>query len=118
MPKTLPAGSIKVPGIARAFLANVRPDPFDERDLEYRPRLEPLPAALDRRSNADVLTQVGSSCTGHALATVVNTILGHQDPSRIIRVSPYMLYRAARRYDEFPGEADAGSSLRGALKGW
>jgi hypothetical protein len=29
-----------------------------------------------------------------------------------------MLYRLARRYDEFPGELDAGSSLRGAFKGW
>ena len=29
-----------------------------------------------------------------------------------------MLYALARRYDEFEGEADAGSSLRGALKGW
>src|SRR4029077_19364587 len=33
-------------------------------------------------------------------------------------VSPYMLYRLGRRYDEFQGEADAGSSLRGVLKGW
>jgi hypothetical protein len=31
-----------------------------------------------------------------------------------------MLYSMARRYDEFPGDADAdtGSSLRGAMKGW
>ena len=29
-----------------------------------------------------------------------------------------MLYHLARRYDEFAGEDDAGSSLRGALKGW
>ncbi len=33
-------------------------------------------------------------------------------------VSPWMLYSMARRYDEFPGADDAGSSLRGALKGW
>jgi hypothetical protein len=32
--------------------------------------------------------------------------------------SPYMLYALARKYDEFPGNADVGSSLRGALKGW
>src|SRR5207253_3568960 len=36
----------------------------------------------------------------------------------IERVSPYMLYRLARRYDEFLGEKDVGSSLRGAFKGW
>jgi hypothetical protein len=29
-----------------------------------------------------------------------------------------MLYAMARRYDEFPGDADVGSSLRGAFKGW
>jgi pimeloyl-ACP methyl ester carboxylesterase len=29
-----------------------------------------------------------------------------------------MLYRLARRYDEFEGEEDLGSSLRGGLKGW
>ena len=29
-----------------------------------------------------------------------------------------MLYALGRRYDEFPGSADAGSSLRGVLKGW
>ncbi|WP_164200421.1 C1 family peptidase [[Micrococcus luteus] ATCC 49442] len=29
-----------------------------------------------------------------------------------------MIYTLARRYDEFPGNADEGSSLRGALKGW
>jgi hypothetical protein len=33
-------------------------------------------------------------------------------------VSPYMLYALARRYDEFPGDADVGSSLRAAFKGW
>ncbi|MGQ0715980.1 MAG: hypothetical protein ACT4NP_01475 [Pseudonocardiales bacterium] len=33
-------------------------------------------------------------------------------------VSPYMLYRLAGRYDEFEGESDVGSSLRGAFKGW
>jgi len=33
-------------------------------------------------------------------------------------ISPYMLYSMARRYDEFPGSRDEGSSLRGALKGW
>ena len=29
-----------------------------------------------------------------------------------------MLYAMARRYDEFPGTEDVGSSLRGAFKGW
>jgi hypothetical protein len=34
------------------------------------------------------------------------------------RVSPWMLYQLARRYDEWPGERYEGSSCRGALKGW
>jgi hypothetical protein len=54
-----------------------------------------------------VYKQDGQSCTGHAVAAVINHALGHTTART--RVSPYMLYRLARRYDEFPGEADAGS---------
>lgn len=104
-------------GPSLAFMTNVMPDVFDNRDLEYRPRLQPLPHALDERpSQHFVLTQQGSSCTGHAVASMVNTVLA-TGPNPI-RVSPYMIYSLARRYDEFPGNADEGSSLRGALKGW
>jgi hypothetical protein len=134
MAKTLPPGSITLPHEATPFIANAVPDPFDERDLEYRPRLEPLPPTLDRRDPAKarfVLQQKGNSCTGHAVATVINTVLaraaraaqsangatkGKKAP--IILVSPYMLYRLALRYDEFAGEEDVGSSLRGVFKGW
>ena len=53
------------------FITNVMPDVFDKRDLEYRPRLQPLPHTLDERpSKHFVLTQQGSSCTGHAVASV------------------------------------------------
>lgn len=134
MAKTLPPGLIKIPGVA-TFVANAVPDPFDERDLEYRPRLEPLPPILDQRDETEkrvVLLQKGNSCTGHAVAAVVNTILarmvragqngrGEEVPPADIslpRVSPYMLYYLARRYDEFQGEEDIGSSLRGVFKGW
>jgi len=103
-----------------------------QRDLEYRPRLEPLPSTIDqRRPNKArfILQQTGQSCTGHAVAAGINTVLSNvaqqkqkkADQTRrpaVVRVSPYMLYRLARRYDEFPGEAEAGSSLRGAFKGW
>jgi len=41
MAKTVPPGTISVPGTG-TFVANAVPDPFDERDLEYRPRLGPL----------------------------------------------------------------------------
>jgi hypothetical protein len=124
MAKTVAPGEINVPNID-TFIANALPDPFDARDLDYRPRLEPLPATLDQRtadSKRYVMRQVGSSCTGHALAAVVNTVLargtGNGRPAEAAHVSPYMLYHLARRYDEFAGEDDAGSSLRGALKGW
>jgi papain like protease len=129
MAKTVPPGSITIPQLGR-FEANVLPDPFDERDLEYRPRLAPLEATLDQRAGPaerHVLHQEGSSCTGHALASVINAVLARpagtgtarrSSKASPVHVSPYMLYHLARRYDEFAGEEDAGSSLRGALKGW
>jgi hypothetical protein len=111
MPKTLPPGTVRIPSQPDALVLNVLPDPFDARDLEYRPRLQPLPPALDQRADRHVLLQQGNSCVGHALAAMINTVLR-------ARVSPYMLYYLARRYDEFTGEDDSGSSLRGGLKGW
>jgi hypothetical protein len=121
MPKTVPPGSVVIPGIGE-FVANAVPDPFDERDFEYRPRLQVLPAEMDQRDTSRrrvVLEQKGSSCTGHAVAAVINTVLAQSNGRRRIpRISPYMLYYLARRYDEFPGEEDEGSSLRGAFKGW
>jgi hypothetical protein len=127
MAKTVAPGEIDIPTID-TFDANALPDPFDERDFAYRPRLEPLPPALDQRTGSSrryVMRQVGSSCTGHALAAVINTVLarpsakgGRNRTVKAPHVSPYMLYHLAQRYDEFAGEDDAGSSLRGALKGW
>lgn len=102
------------------------PDVFDERDLPYIPRLDPLVPVLDQRRGAYVMRQEGSSCTGHAVATMINTVFASPELAQktngskptLKRVSPYMLYRLARRYDEFSGDADVGSSLRGAFKGW
>jgi hypothetical protein len=134
MPKTQPPSMLEIAGVG-TFVTNAMPDPFDERDLEYRPKLEPLPPSMDQRIEAAkyVMRQKGNSCTGHALASVINTVLarpavdsyGAPDPGDSTtappeppRVSPYMLYHLARRYDEFGGEEDEGSSLRGAFKGW
>jgi len=106
---------------------NALPDPFDEMDLVYRPKLQPLPHAMDKRAGVPVLDQTGESCTGHAVAGLIDTVLSEPLPDKpkhgaprkaMTKVSPYMLYAMARRYDEFPGEADVGSSLRGAFKGW
>lgn len=118
MAKALPPGEIVTK--AGEFMANVLPDPFDERDLEYRPRLQLLPATLDQRKCLIVLKQKGNSCVGHALAAMINTVLACTPDAKppLPRVSPYMLYWLARRYDEFKGEEDLGSSLRGGLNGW
>ncbi|HKF86074.1 MAG TPA: hypothetical protein VKB30_09840 [Candidatus Limnocylindrales bacterium] len=115
MPKTATPGTIEIPGID-TFAANAMPDPFDARDLVYRPRLDVLPQQVDGREGRHVYRQIGQSCTGHAVAALINHVLKARAARS--RVSPYMLYRLARRYDEFPGDADAGSSLRGAFKGW
>ncbi len=62
------------------------------------------------------MVQAGNSCTGHAVAAMANAALAARgDPAH---VSPYMVYALARRYDDYQGDSDAGSSLRGALKGW
>lgn len=121
MPKTVAPGRIAIPGIGE-FVANAVPDPFDARDFPYRSRLQVLPSEMDQRAvkaQRVILEQRGNSCTGHAVAAVINTVLAQSRPQdERLRVSPYMLYHLARRYDEFPGEEDEGSSLRGAFKGW
>lgn len=115
MAKTMPPGVVKL--AHGTYRVNVVPDVFDERDLDYRPRLQPLPKQVDvRPKDRYVLEQAGNSCTGHAVAAMINAVLTQQGDA--VHVSPYMLYRMARRYDEFEGEEDEGSSLRGALKGW
>src|SRR6476469_1474217 len=100
-----------------SFEANAVPDVFDARDLDYRPRLQALPNELEcRPDDRFVMAQAGSSCTGHAVAAMANAVLASQGDTT--HVSPYMLYALARRYDDYQGDADVGSSLRGALMGW
>ena len=111
----------------RSIKTNAVPDAFDALDLVYRPRLQRLPEQLDCRAGQPILDQTGQSCTGQAVAALIDTVLSEPLPAvpehgaprkTTTRVSPYMLYAMARRYDEYPGEADVGSSLRGAFKGW
>lgn len=120
MAKAVAPGDVTIAS-GESFMATALPDPFDARDLEYLPRLEPLPAIVNQRAARHfVLHQEGSSCTGHAVAGLIDTVLSRAPGAagKPPRVSPYMLYRLGRRYDEFPGEADAGSSLRGVFRGW
>lgn len=115
MAKTVGPGKVEL--AHGSFTANAVPDVFDARDLEYRPRLQVLPTQLEcRPADHHVTTQAGNSCTGHAVAAMANAVLAAQGDRT--HVSPYMLYALARRYDDFQGDADVGSSLRGALKGW
>jgi predicted alpha/beta hydrolase family esterase len=112
-------------------IRNVQPDIPDLRDRLYVPTLQPLPPTFNARPFVDpafrerVLHQGETqACTGFALASLIEKLhydtwadgqLG-DDP---VRVSPFMLYYFARRYDELPGEdEDGGSTARGAMKAW
>jgi hypothetical protein len=103
---------------------NARRDTIDFRDRMYEPTLVEVPTyrSLDdyRKANVPILDQgKEGACTGYGLATVVNYLLRTRNraPSKV-EVSADMLYRLARRYDEWPGENYDGSSARGAMKGW
>ncbi len=94
----------------------VRPDALDFRDLPFRPNIAVTPKPrlfpslrLEVKNQADT-----SACTGFALSLVVEYLLRRARRENST-VSAYMLYSMARRYDEFPGSTDEGSSLRGAL---
>jgi hypothetical protein len=81
-----------------------------------------VPATLNSLAKHDLRVrnqERTNACTGFAAAAVVDYLLRSSKRERTARVSPFMLYSMARRYDEFPGyKADGGSSLRGAMKGW
>lgn len=93
----------------------------DIRDRLYEPALRALPVAMPPRKSPRVRDQgQEGACTGFALAAAIDHLLaGNADTAKGKRlVSPYMLYRMARRHDEWPGEDYEGSSLRGALRGF
>lgn len=103
---------------------NARRDSIDFRDRMYEPTLVEVPVFRDlkeyRKVQVPILDQGREgACTGFGLATVVNYLLRvrQHEPSNM-EVSADMLYRLARRYDEWPGEEYDGSSARGAMKGW
>ena len=112
------------PSLRDKYKLDARRDTPDLRDLLYVPTLVEVPTEipLARYQNVGVpILDQGAqgACTGYGLATVIHYLL------RVRRVVPdtepvsqHMLYRMARRYDEWPGEKDAGSSARGAMKGW
>ncbi len=99
---------------------NVTPDKIDLRDRPYQPSVAIIPPpAFRAKTRLPVLHQGDTNaCTGFSLAVVVDHLLQQAGRKAEADVSPWMLYSMARRYDEFPGAGDAGSSVRGALKGW
>jgi hypothetical protein len=104
----------------RSRIRNVRPDTIDFRDLPFRPSIAvtPRPAAFPEIPLKIKSQGETNACTGFALSLVVEYLLRRSERERKAEISPYMLYSMARRYDEYSGAADDGSSLRGALKGW
>lgn len=112
------------PCVARAGrprVHNVPADIWDVRDRCYLPTLRPVPSDLDSRAEVPAVLDQGTegTCTGHALAAVVNLLLQRQQKHRKkLLVSPRYLYEHARRHDEWKGENYEGSSIRGSLKGF
>ena len=99
-----------------------RSDAPDFRDFIYQPALIKLKPGLPVPSGLNIRNQGNSAaCTGFALAAVIDRLLSHnREPGDDgdNTVSARMLYEMALRYDEWADEEDAGSSCRGAIKGW
>jgi hypothetical protein len=97
---------------------NVRSDPPDIRDRMYEPALIRLKPEIDCREHATVLNQgTEGACTGFGLAAVVN-LFNRAAGSTEFLASQRMLYEMAKKHDEWPGEDYAGSSCRGAIRGF
>jgi hypothetical protein len=111
----------KTPQMGR-FKLTARTDVPDFRDYVYEPALINLKARLDVPDGLNIRDQGSSdACTGFGLAAVIDRMMienGRKDGDALITVSARMLYEMALRYDEWPDEEDAGSSCRGAIKGW
>lgn len=98
---------------------DILPDLLDIRDRLYQPHLRALRASIYPAIAFEVRDQgPASSCTGHALAHVIDCLM-HREmmPERPRRVSARMLYEMAKRNDEWTGTAYEGSSVRGAVSG-
>jgi len=104
------------------YRLTARADAPDFRDFVYQPALVTLKPSLDAPTRLNIRDQGSEgSCTGFGLAAVIDRLLKEskrKHKRRDIAVSSRMLYEMARRYDEWSGEAYAGSSCRGAIKGW
>lgn len=99
------------------YKLNMVPDLPDIRDWPYEPTLATLKRSIASPANLTILDQKHEgACTGFGLAATIN-LLNKKRNSKVF-VSPRMLYEMAKRHDEWQGEEYAGSSCRGAIKGW
>jgi hypothetical protein len=130
------AGGTAPPAADKAAVRlNARPDRLDLRDRPYQPKLANLPEAfpppatltawIKEYAKSKLVRNQGpdGACTGFGLAAVINHLIFREQKLNKRRfpyatVSPAMLYRLARVYDEWSGEDYDGSSCRGAMKGW
>ena len=95
-------------------------DSLDFRDWIYKPALISLQESRIPKKSWIKIEHQGKegSCTGFALAAVVNYLLKERDGDGASRVSARMLYEMAKHHDRWPGQDYHGSSARGAMKGW
>jgi hypothetical protein len=99
------------------FQLSALQDVPDLRDWPFEPTVNRLQRYIRPPSRLTILNQQQEgACTGFGLAAVINLL--NQDRGQKTLVSARMLYEMARRHDEWPGEDYAGSSCRGAIKGW
>jgi Papain family cysteine protease len=107
---------VKIAGEHR--ILNARTDTPDIRDRMYEPALIQLQPHIDNRGGTEILDQgKEGACTGFGLAAVIN-LLNVKKRNHKFQASPRMLYEMAKKHDEWPGEDYAGSSCRGAIRGW
>lgn len=108
--------SVEIAGENR--ILNARRDTPDIRDRMYEPALIQLKPEIDNRGGTGILDQGREgACTGFGLAAVIN-LLNVKKRDLQFKASPRMLYEMAKKHDEWPGEDYAGSSCRGAIRGW
>ena len=99
------------------YLLTAVQDVPDLRDWPFQASLQRLRRYVTAPRGLPILDQKSEgACTGFGLAAVIN-LLNKVRGSKV-RVSPRMLYEMAKLHDEWPGEDYAGSSCRGAIKGW
>jgi hypothetical protein len=99
---------------------DILPDLPDIRDRIYQPHLRALRPSIFPTIAFSIRDQGNaSSCTGHALAHVVDCLIHREVLAESPRrVSARMLYEMAKRNDEWTGTAYEGSSIRGAISGF